>query len=74
MARCDIMFSFRMEFEDREEYDECVELLRRRYSFTGEIALRPTEDGGWRMVAHAEKRFRSSTFEKLPGKRVDDDQ
>ncbi len=74
MGRSKLMYSFIMEFEDREQYAECTELLRKRYSFTGEISLRPTDDGKWRMIAHAEKRFRSSTFEKLPGKRVDDEQ
>ncbi len=66
------MFSFIMEFEDKDEYKECAEILRNQYSFTGEMALRPTENDKWRLSAHAEKRFRSSTFEKLPGKRIEE--
>jgi len=66
-----MLFSFTMEFEDREELEECKRLLLNRYSFTGEMSVWRDNDK-WKMTAHSEKRFRDSTFEKLPGDRQDD--
>ena len=61
-----------MEFESKEQMQECREILLDKYGFTGEMSLRRDDDGTWRLSAHAEKRFRDSTFEKLPGKRQDE--
>jgi len=66
------MFSFTMVFEDEQQMRECRRLLTDRYSFTGEMTLRRRENGEWLMVAHSEKRFRDSTFEKIPGRRQDE--
>ncbi len=66
------MYPFSMEFENEEQLRACQKLLVEKHSFTGEMTVRPREDGTWRLSAYSEKRFRESTLDALPGRRDDE--
>ncbi len=66
------MYAFSMKFDNEEQLRECQRMLVEEHSFTGEMTVRPREDGTWRLSAYSEKRFRESTLDKLPGRQEDE--
>lgn len=60
-----------LEFDDQKKLEAAVNKLRRGLEVTGELGIKPLEDGRWRLTINSEKNLRESTIERLGGRRVD---
>jgi len=61
---------FVLEFDNAEVAEQAVDVLRKRHHVTGEMALRPLDDGKWRLTVNSEKNLKPATLEKLGGEVV----
>lgn len=60
-----------LEFEDREKLETAVRKLRDQLGVTGELAIKPLENGRWRLTVTSEKNLRETSLERLGGQLVD---
>lgn len=59
------------EFENEEIMREVIEKLWNQHGVTGEMSVRPSTGGRWRMEMMSEKDVRESTLEKYASYRVE---
>jgi hypothetical protein len=59
------------EFDDEKEMREIVKKLWEGYGVSGEVAIRPTSGGRWRVEITSEKELRDSTLEKFEKYKID---
>ncbi len=59
------------EFDTEKELRETVKKLWNGYNVTGEMAIRKTKDGRWRLEVVSEKDLRESTLEKFARWRIE---
>lgn len=64
------MISFALEFDAEEAMREAAEVLWKKHNITGEMTMRRTSEGRWRLEVHSEKNLRPQTLEKIGGERV----
>ncbi len=59
------MFTFALEFEEKNEVDKVIKKLKSQYGVTGELHVQPVDNGKWRLTVYSEKNLRETTIEKL---------
>lgn len=62
--------SFALEFPDEPTMRKAVDKLWGKHEISGELEIRPLDEGRWRLQVHSEKQIRESTIESLGGIRV----
>lgn len=65
------MQSVSFEFNSRDEAKVAADMLLRKYGVTGELDIRPLENGKWLFKLVSEKELRESTLEKIGGRRLE---
>lgn len=65
-----MIISFALEFADEPTMRKAVEKLWDKHEISGELEIRPLDDGKWRLQVHSEKQIRDATIESLGGTRV----
>ncbi|MEW6723478.1 MAG: hypothetical protein AB1331_00960 [Bacillota bacterium] len=65
------MYSLTVEFSSQTEIKGGLEGIWKRLGITGEIELRPADNGRWILEIHSERKIRESALKGLNGRIIE---